>query len=193
MTRNKKLPTPERLARAAGDVDFVIVEDKERNETVSTIRMLDGSVLDMLVSRGAVTGDQYHAGARFYEDWYLSGLAASGVIDPTRVIVDGSGRTHTTERQLAAMTRYKDAVKALGMSHGIVMQCVVLAEEKLEEFGRRRYGYSQAKLAKTAAITALRDALDELDHHYNGPRKVRSRHTHATDYRPTKIVITPKA
>lgn len=179
-----KTPTRERLARAGDDVEVVIIDDKEEGRTVATLRMLDGSVLDMLLSRGTITGDQYHAGAGFYQDWYLSGLAASGVIDPTRVVVDGSGRTLTTDRQLDAMTRYKDAVKALGITHGLVMQSIVLLEETLEAFGRRRYGYAKAKLAKTASITALRNALDELDLHYHGKRERRLRHGHTTDYRP---------
>lgn len=181
-------PTPQRLKHSRGANENAVLQGRDeegRERRFPVYRMLDGSVLDMLVKRDAITGDQYHAGAQFYADWYYSGLAASGVIDPMKEHVDGAAVVVESDRRLDAMTRYKEAVKALGMSHGIVMQSVVLAEEPLDAFGLRRYGYTKVKLARTAAITALRNALDELDWHYHGKRRQRPSHAHAPGYRPT--------
>lgn len=82
-------PTPERLARAGKDVEPVNTEPDTNPNYKNTVRLLDGSILDTLASRGVITGDQYGAGSQFYSDWYYSGLANSGVIDPCRVVVDG--------------------------------------------------------------------------------------------------------
>lgn len=176
-------PTPQREKIAAGDVDREALLTVD-GETVVTIRMLDGSLLDMLLSRGQIDGDQYHAGGQFYADWYYSGLATSGVIDPMKDHVDNSPGAGESDRRLDAMTRHKNAIQALGMTLSQHVVCMLLNEEKPESYGRRRYGRKSPKLAKTSALDALKDALDALDIHYNGPRRNRQRAGHVAGYRP---------
>lgn len=161
-------PTPQRLAKAGRQVEAF---SAARNENYQALRMLDGSALDRLASRGVITGDQYHAGSRFYSDWYLSGLAASGVIDPGRVVVDGGRGHQQSERKLQAMTAYKNAVKAIGKIHSAVITDLVLLEQSVEEWGRRWFGQKAPKLARAQAHAALILALSALDLHYYGPRK----------------------
>lgn len=183
-------PTDERLKRAGKDSEFIIrdeIQEDGNTISVTTYRMLDGSILDLLVKREQIGGAEYHAGVRFYSDWYYSGLANSGVIDPSKDIVDGSGRSSTSDARMAAMTRYHKAVKALCSSHGMVMQCCVLAEESLEIYGQRVHRQKNQKLARLAAVTSLKDALAALDEHYNGRRHVRMGSVHADDYRPENV------
>jgi hypothetical protein len=163
-------PTPERLAMAGRNIEPVASETG-----YETIRMLDGSTLDRLASRSVITGDQYHAGSRFYLDWYSSGLAASGVIDPGRVVVDGRRGHQESERRLQAMTAYKDAVRAVGRIHSTVLTDLVLLEKSVEDWGRRWFRQKAPKLAKAQAHAALIMALTALDHHYYGQRRARTR------------------
>lgn len=173
-------PTVERLRKAMGEVEEFITDTGRR-----THRMLDGSVLDMLLSRGAISADLYHAGAQFYEDWYLSGMAASGVIDPGRVVVDGGQHQRESDRKLDAMTRWKFAVRKLGMLHSQVLTEVVLCDTGLVAYGRRRYAETNDNRARLRATTSLINALTELDLIYYGQRQSRMRRSHAEDYRPT--------
>lgn len=180
-----------RMAGKEG-VELIVRDDTDelgRNIPITTYRMLDGSILDFLVKRSQITGDEYHAGARFYNDWYHSGLAASGVIDPSKDIVDNSVAVNETDRKLAAMHRYHKAIKAMCTAHGMVMQCCVLAEESLESYGRRIYRQNSPKPARLAATTALKDALFALDEHYNGKREHRMGSAHTEGYRPTEVKI----
>lgn len=183
-------PTDERLKRAGKDSEFIIrdeVDEDGSTVSVTTYRMLDGSILDLLVKREQIGGSEYHAGVRFYSDWYHSGMANSGVIDPSKDIVDNSGRAVAGDAKLAAMTRYHKAVKVLCTAHGLVMQCCVLAEESLESYGQRVHRQKSKKLARLAAVTTLRDALHALDEHYNGRRHVHMGSVHADDYRPEQV------
>jgi hypothetical protein len=172
-------PTPERLRMAAEDWEQFVSESGRR-----TFRLLDGSTLDNLLSRKVITADQYHAGGQFYRDWYLSGLAASGVIDPSRDIVDNSPNPSVSERKLDAMQKWQAAVQYIGLIHCQVLTSVVLMEETLESYGRRRYKVTNAKKARLKAITSLIDALDSLDVYYYGRKSVRMASAHAPDYRP---------
>lgn len=174
-------PTPERLARAGDQVEAFTAADSVHHQA---IRMLDGHPLERLASRGVITGDQYQAGTRFYGDWYYSGLAASGVIDPAREVVDGGLIMHESDRKLAAMTSYKRAVQAIGVIHSTVITDLVLLEQPVEDWGRRWFRQKAPKLAKAQAHAALILALQALDHHYYGQRKTRPHVAHAEDYRP---------
>lgn len=175
-------PTTERLAKARGDHEDFVTESGRR-----TLRMLDGSVLDMLASRRSITGDQYAAGAEFYRDWYLAGLAASGVIDPAKEVVDGGQIAGQSEVQMHHLGKWQKAVAAIGRVHSNAIVCIVLNEERLEDFGKRVFGYAKAKNAALSALTSLRLALTELDHHYHGQRHTKTRVSHLNDYRPTEL------
>lgn len=175
-------PTKERL-RMAGD--HVETFTPSENENWKAIRLLDNHVLEFLQSRGIVTGDQYSAGVQFYSDWYVAGLANSGVIDPGRVIVDGGQIDHLSEVKMAALTRWQRAVQSVGLIHSQVLTDILLSEERLEDWGRRRCGQQSSKLAKLAAQTAIRLSLEALDLHYHGHRNTPNRAAHAEDYRPS--------
>lgn len=177
-------PTPERLAKAGEQVEAFSAGDHVHHQA---LRMLDGHILERLASRNVITGDQYHAGTRFYGDWYYSGLAASGVIDPARETVDGGLIMHESDRKLAAMTAYKRAVMAIGRVHSTVIADLVLREQNVEAWGRKWFGQKAPKLARAQAHAALILALTALDHHYYGQRTRRPHVAHAADYRP-KIV-----
>ena len=182
MTTDRTIgPTPERLAKAGDQVEAF---SPGENVHHAAIRMLDGHPLERLATRGVITGDQYHAGTRFYADWYYSGLAASGVIDPSREVVDGGQTIRESDRKLAAMTSYKRAVQAIGMIHSTVVTDLVLLEQPVEAWGRKWFGQKAAKLAKAQAHAALIMALQALDHHYYGQRRNRAHVAHAEDYRP---------
>lgn len=174
-------PTPERLAKAGEAVE---VYTPDKSENWRAIRLSDESPLEYLQSRGAITGDQYAAGMQYYGDWYKSGLANSGVIDPGRVIVDGGQVEHWSDVKLDAMTRYNRALKAVGPTLGGVLSDMLLTGERLEDYGRRKCGQNSFKLARLAATAHLKLALDALDYHYHGRRDTRTRAAHAADYRP---------
>jgi hypothetical protein len=182
MTESRTIgPTPERLKKAGENVEAFT---PDRNENWRAIRMLDDHVLERLASRNVITGDQHAAGIRFYADWYTAGLAASGVIDPGRVIVDGGKMEQVSERKLEAAHRWSHAVRAVGKIHSLVLIDVILLEKSLEEYGHRRYGSASPKIAKRDATVALMDALSSLDLHYYGVRNAKTRASHVEGYRP---------
>lgn len=185
MTNTRTLgPTPERLAKAG---DAVEAYTPDKSENWRAIRLSDESPLEYLQGRGAITGDQYAAGMQYYGDWYKSGLANSGVIDPGRVIVDGGQVEHWSEQKLDAMTRYNRAVKAVGpVLSGVLSDLLANGNpEKLEDYGRRKCGQKSFKLARLAATSQLKLALDALDYHYHGQRQRRAHVSHVAGYRPT--------
>jgi hypothetical protein len=180
-------PTHERLAKSRGEIEDFVTDSGRR-----TVRMLDGSVLDQLEKAKVISGDQYNAGCQIYSDWYFSGLAFSGVIDPGKEVVDGGNKDPTNERQMAALTRYARAIKHLGLVHSHVITNVVLIEMSREEYAFRRWGQKSPKLAKLATNTALINALEELDGFYYGRREVRMRKSAIEGYRP-EIIPTEAA
>jgi hypothetical protein len=169
-------PTLERLAKAKGQHEDFITDSGRR-----TKRLLDGDVLEVLNSRGSITGDQYVAGKTFYQDWYEAGMAASGVIDPARVVVDGGTHKPVSDRQLDALWRWKRAVQGIGFIHSKPAICLVLLDEPLLDYGRRVFKRQQEKQATVAAITALQLSLQALDYHYHGQRRTGTRTFHGPD------------
>lgn len=178
--------TPERLAKAGADIEDFIADTGAR-----TKRMLDGSVLDMLASRRSISGDQYAAGCRLYADWYHAGLASSGVIDPARVVVDGGQSAGANDRILDAAGRFKKALLAVGKVHSHPLVNIVLLAQRLEDYGRARYGLADGKDSRLKAITTLQDALTSLDHHYYGQRHTGTKASHLDDYKPGIDNSTP--
>ena len=185
MTKDRYIgPTPERLAKAGRQVEPVASETGFK-----TLRMLDGSVLEALATLGqkaprkGITGDQYYAGCRYYADHYLAGLQASGVIDPGRVVVDGGGRDENREeRRLSAMSRFNAALRAIDRYSRDILSDVVLRDMPLNEYAERFRSFPLARERRAIALQRLRDALDQLDAHYNLPRRERVRTAHAPDY-----------
>lgn len=167
---------------AGEDEIEIVTPDKSHNWRA--VRMLDRHVLEYLKNRRAISADQYEAGSRFFSDWYIAGLAASGVIDPGRVIVDGGFDNHVSDRKLFALHSWQRAVQSIGVIHSTILCDMVLLEERLESWGRRRRNQKNPKLARHAAITALVLALEALVAYYYPPRRDRTRASHVPDYRP---------
>jgi len=173
-------PTKERLRKAGEAFEDFITDTGAR-----TKRMLDGSVLDKLVSRRSITGDQYTAGAQLYKDWYLAGFASSGVIDPGAVVVDGGKADMVNDRTLDAAGRFAKAILAIGKVHSHPLINIILLEEPMVQYGWKRHGYKNDDYAKLAAIVDLRSALTALDLYYYGHKKTKGGSSHAADYRPS--------
>jgi hypothetical protein len=181
-------PTPQREAMAGDMVEEYTTESGRKIK-----RLLDGSVLELLNTRGSISGDQYTAGWSFFEDWYYSGMAASGAVDTEREVVDGGQHKPVTDKQLDAMFRWKRAIQAVGMVHSKALICLVLLDETPKSYGRRVYKRTQEKQATVAGITALVDALTALDYHYYGQRKTpRTQSSHLPDYKPTQFGPQPE-
>ncbi len=181
-------PTPERLARAGDDAETVVTAILNPSNNVidekTTIRMLDGSVLDMLLSRRAITTDWYSSGARLYRDWYQAGFAHSGVVDPSKEHVDGGNSDLMADKALDAAGRFAIVMRAMVEPHRNVLINVVLLEHTLEEYGFARYGQKDKKRARLASTTSLIDALTALDYLYYGKRDATTKAGHEPDYRP---------
>lgn len=169
-------PTPQRRAMA-GDM----LEDFLPKDGKLTVRLLDDSVIESLYTRGSLSGDQYVAGSTFYSDWYEAGLSGSGVIDPMREVVDGGTHKPVSDRQLDALFRFKRAILAIGSQHSKAAIAMVIIGEKPEQYGRREHHRKPLKDARTAGITSLQNALSELDVHYYGQRRNRTRTFHGPD------------
>lgn len=178
-------PTRERLKKGDDIADVVIeMGEGEQKERVATRRAQD--TLDMLVSRGVITGDQFAAGRQLYADWYQAGFAASGVIDPAKEVVDGGKVDLLNDSILDAASRFINAIKYLrdDEDHRHVLINVVLMEESLAEYGWRVDGFRDVERAKLAAQMRLKLALTKLDYHYYGKRRTKGGSSHAKDYRP---------
>lgn len=180
-------PTKERLRKAGDEWERNVIEIGEGESKVSslTYRMLDGSVLDNLASRKVITGDQYVAGVQLYQDWYLAGFASSGVIDPSKDVVDGGIVAGANDRVLDAAGRFAKALLAVGKVHSHPLINIILIEQPLNEYGLKRFSIKDEKDARLKAITALQLALEQLDYHYYGQRKTKGGSSHVADYRPT--------
>lgn len=166
-------PTPERLAKAGRNIEPV----KSETTGYETLRMLDGSLLEQLATLGkrnprkGITGDQYHAGARYFADAYAAGLHASGVIDPAAVRVDGGQHKDVSTYRLDAQGRYNAALRSLDrVSVGILSDLVIHERMSLLQYAQRFVLYPHRE-RRAIALQRLRDALDELDRFYYPPRK----------------------
>jgi hypothetical protein len=153
-------PNKERILRAGGQHGIVEVEKTKVH------RMMDSSILDLLLSRGQIDGEQYAAGTRFNRDWFQSGLSGAGAIDYSKVRVDTSTDVKVSHRAIDAMTRFNHAVRAIGKIHCHPLTSMVLLEMTPEEYGRTRCRQNNPKLGRLAAITLLIASLDALCEHY---------------------------
>ena len=161
-------PTPERVrqARAAGRdaVQEVVVDvDVKGVKTQAAVtRLLDGNVLDLLMSRGAITTEHYACGKEFYEHWQRSGLSSEGVIDPARPHVDGGSHKPQSDVALWHLSVWQAMVRALGQVHSAPLCACVLAGKTLDDYGQQRGPYRNAKQARDWAQTRLVAALEQL-------------------------------
>ncbi len=184
MSRKPIGPTPERLAKAGGEFEEFTAD---RSENWRAIRMLDGHPLESWLKSRKIDADQYEAGTLFRSDWEQSGQANSGVIDPSRVIVDGGQVDFVNDISLDAQERFKNAVQAIGLVNSMVLtDCILLEHLGVEDIGRKYRRYRNPKQAKQAGQDLIWSALKMLEYHYYGKRRDKRevRASHAPDYRP---------
>lgn len=158
--------TAERMKMAGGQVESFVTDTGRR-----TARMLDGSLLDAMMARGRINGDQYAAGSQFHHDWYMGGLASSGVVDTTRERVDGGQHKQASDIKLDALGRFVRALKAIGRHHAEALLALICFEVRRDDYIRGLTGISSAQSANVAAETILLLALSALVDHYMGPRR----------------------
>lgn len=178
--------TPERRAIAGSAIESFVADSGRR-----TARVMDGSLLDLLMSRGKINSDHYTAGAQFYSDWYHGGLANSGVIDPAKERVDGGTHKPQADEQLAALWSFVRAVTAIGPFHADPIIALVCFEEDRVSYVRRKFGVAREQTAHAIANSVLLVALAALVDHYQGPprsTKRRTRSSHVDGYRPRIVV-----
>lgn len=181
-------PTPERLAKAGESVEPV-----ESDTGFTTLRLTDKSPLDDLANKGrkspekGITGEQYYAGCRYYEDAFKSGILGQGVIDLEQERVDGGEFKGVSESRLDAMTRYNKALRSLDRASKHILSDVVLSDVPLNVYADRFREFKQPRERRAIALQRLRDALDQLGEFYYPPRRNRSVSSHLADYRPIII------
>lgn len=181
-------PTPERL-RMAGENVEPFNADIDGHKHYTTLRLTDNSRLDGMLRAGEITGDQYNAGDTFYRDWYLSGMAASGVIDPTKDRVDCSVGEFMTDRKIDALGRLDKVMKRMDRVSLRPVFEIVIFGMSFWFYGRK---YGKKKNRSRAAEWAkgeVKRALSGLAYIYYGPRKSGIQASHVEDYRPTEVTL----
>jgi hypothetical protein len=166
---NIERPTPERLAKAEGQFeDFISSEDK------LTMRMLDKSMLNRMLGRETIDGDQYNAGLKYYKDWYLGGFAASGVVDPSRPFVDGGDPTAGQALRVDHANRFGKAHIAIGRVLASIVGDAILHEKPMDELCAKYARSSNRETARAQVHERVCTGLDALALYYFGPRGARA-------------------
>ena len=176
--------TKERFAMAGADWERANM-DIDNHEVHDTVRMLDKDPLESLAKKGAITGHQHRAGLRLQDDFHNAGLDASGVVDPTREIVQTSPTYAMADNKLAALQRFNLAMKRVRRQHVSPLNDIVLFGQSLVQYGRARTGYKSDKDCRAVALHVLREALSDLDKVYHGETRGIRHGAHVDDYRPS--------
>lgn len=180
--------TPERRAIAGSNIE-PFISDSGRH----TARLLDGALLDQLMSRGKINADCYTAGTQFYSDWYHGGLANSGVMDTEKERVDGGTHKPQSDEQLSALWSFVRAVHAIGPYHADPIISLVCFEEDRVAYVRRKFGVAQQQSSHAIANAVLLMGLSALVDHYRGPTRPAKRRTRASHVQPDWRPGIPKA
>ena len=120
-------------------------------------------------SRKMLTRRQAAAGVRLRDDYEIAHGAKPGA---ERSEVRGGGELGPAEAQLAAVARYRDALKAIGpVLMGIVLHVVIDNRPLVEWVAVRRAMTAEAARETVYAVSKraraqLIDGLDRLDEHY---------------------------
>lgn len=165
-------PTPERLAKAGGQVDTV--SEGPRNRKSEAVRMRD-EPLEWLLSKNKITNRQYDAGRKFYAHWYLSG--GSPLITPQYAeyiarFDDPHGAVFASERREYHAGEYRKGIQAMGLKTGAIVQQFVCESQTtfsdqhtvdgLAARHLKRYG---AK-ARSAILAIIEVGLESLREEY---------------------------
>jgi hypothetical protein len=179
-------PTPERIKRANGGIESRVTESGRTG-----FRATDCDILNHLASRKIIDSDQFQSGEKYHKAWYNAGMAASGVVDPFRVIVDGGNPEPAAAARLEALGEWASATKAIGPTLAHPLVNMILLEETATVYAMRYMGKRDPKDARLAAYVALGLALNALVDHYLGPRRQRSRYHMDDGARP--IIMPDRA
>lgn len=150
------LGTKVRIER--GEIDLIV--DHEGGQRA---RVKSSSYLDELRNRKHVNNDQYHAGNKFYHDWYYGvqtrdgcGIAAYEM----RVPIQGMKTAEYTEFQMVCWDKYHKAVKSLEGLGVHIVKGVCCYNFPLKEIENK------LGLPRKFGVTRLKESLDTLSIHY---------------------------
>lgn len=166
-------PTKQRLRHAASPAvlapdgtELVAANDNVRVDPITRAYHLADSPIARLAGQGKITPIQRQAAERFFADYYNAGLAPLGAVDYSKVMVDGSKSSSTSDFRFAASDRYRAATGALSTGVLKIVDRIVLREMPVETAGRDVTGRKDAKQARAVAMFALTEGLDTLALHY---------------------------
>lgn len=159
--------SPERVKQARGHI--VVYNEPGKAQSV-TIRMAD-SVIDRLLSWRKIDPPQHAAGERYFEDWYMSGLAPVGAMDYAKPVVDTSGSMTTLEFKEDARQRFNQATRSLGPLTQPIVDDVCLHGHSIAEVGDHGILRRNKRDKDAQAIIVLKIGLDDLAFHYGMKRK----------------------
>ena len=179
-------PTPERLSKAGRNVDPITDE----HGWALTVR-LDDSPIWYLYMQGqkrphlGITGIQFQAGSKYYENAYIAGILGAGAPDMGKDVVDCSPKIEVSERRLEALQRHNTSLKALTHYSRHILSDVGLSETPLITYAERFRTFPHPRERRAIALQTLRNALDELVNHYGMRLKpVGPSYGHVEDYKP---------
>lgn len=149
-------PTPERLLKASGAVEY---GDDGRGKRVLTVR---DAPLERAFERGAITKGQYDAGAKYRLHWTKSGVDSLRAIDLNRVF-GGDGALYGLPNTDAEHHRkqYRAATQAVGLFGAAMLEHAVCCELSLAAFGFEA-GFRSESKAIEAAERVLAKHLETL-------------------------------
>lgn len=150
------LETPERAQHAAAIIDRNI------STAIGAPRgRLIQNPIDRLAARGSISGRMYSAGLQLKADFeigLLGGRESSGEF--VLGIKGGPDKPWIPDIQIDAMSRFRDAMKAVGSRVGAVIVAVVCYERDVSQIAREQ-GRNRDKV-----MGVLEDGLKELADHY---------------------------
>jgi hypothetical protein len=168
-------PTPERLAHAVGDDGKPMVQEVHfgRDNVNWRAFRLDDAPLGRLLNckRPKITIDQFNAGEIYHGMVYYAGMMASGVMDPSRVVVDGGRHKHIPDRLIAAKARYEIIIKRMPHEFHHIVDAVVVQEIPLAECAERFRRVRERRTRQAIALDRLCMGLDWLVSHLDIGRK----------------------
>ncbi len=157
-------PTPERMARAHGEVHEFKTDSNRRVKRL-------GSVLDHMLSRGIIDQPQHAAGQLAHKQWYMGGLSPVGAVDLSKIRVDGGGGNDMMGYRLDSVKAFGIAMQAIGQKASRAFREMALHEMSAADYGKKYYGYADRAVATGVAYSMLKDALQSLEIHYTGTTK----------------------
>lgn len=157
-------PTPERLARAAGD--YTLGDPSGRGDrSMGGLLTFRDAPLERALGRHAISPKQYNAGTKFRLHWHRSGLSdALSSVDPNRIFAaDSSNFSHMakTDNEHFHRRQARAAWDELGKTNFDFLEAVICRDRSLVVAGAG-LGWEHRTSAIAAATERLRGGLDIL-------------------------------